>query len=308
MVLNKRLIFFFCGMITSFSLSAKKLCLTFDDFPMPDGAIYKSEERLDRMLEVLDAHKISATFFCIGSSCNQNLATKLLNKLSLHKQIIANHSLKHIHASTLTDLEFEKDLLDTDKLLKGFSTFNKWYRYPYLDYGDRCHLGGNAKKQGSLRKILNKHGYKDGFVTINTFDWYVNHKLRLALVQGQRVDYHALKTIYLDLLSQWINFYEKLYSHDFDQKSFCHSLLFHANDINALFLTDIISMIKKLGWDISHSQEAFTQKLSNHQLCKLNEFRLKLAPSMTQDAIDRAFEDNNVFRSCDNDQDALSSR
>ena len=168
----------------------------------------------------------------------------------------------------------------------------KWYRYPFLDYGSRPEIGGSKEKALESLAVLKKMGYVDGYVTMSTFDWHIDKRLRDAIANGMMVDYQALRRAYLGLLKEWCLYFVDLYG------QVPHTLLLHASDLNALYLNDILQMIEALGWKVISPEEAFAD----------NSWRTKVVNgpgsfvspphvpvTMDCEEIDKTLEKNHVF-------------
>ena len=240
------------------SMEQTCIAITIDDYPMGNGLLYSLEERTNTMLATLDQHKCTAAFFCIGSECvKQPGALNILKRISDAGHPIANHSWSHTSLSKQTLDQFEQEVTKTQATLQPYPTVRQWYRYPYLDYGQRKELGGSLEKAHAAATMLQAWRYTEGFVTINTFDWHINSRLVRALKDGKMVDYSALGSVYRSLLTEWASHYIELYHQRFGN-NIDHTLLLHANDLNAFYLDSILDLIKKQGWQIITPNVAFS--------------------------------------------------
>lgn len=275
---------------------AKNIVLTIDDFPMGDGPLYSLEERTDLYLDALEKQDCPAVFFCIGSHCKEEISLSCLSKLSDKGHEIANHSMNHWHLSSITLKDFEKEIKETETLLKPYSTFKKWFRYPFLDYGNQFLLGGSTRKAVQGFELLKRLQYKDAYVTINTFDWHLNERLKKAIAQGWHVNYDKLKEVYLSLINDWTDFYFELFETHL-KKEFTHTFLLHANDLNALTLEDILVLLKKKGLNFVKGEEAFEKNELSKLVSPSQRTQLMSKKPKTLDikAIDEILEKRNVF-------------
>jgi peptidoglycan-N-acetylglucosamine deacetylase len=237
-----------------FYLAAVDIAITIDDYPMGDSILFSDKKRTEAILEACEKHSCKAAFFCIGNTCNN---INLLLQVDEKGHFLSNHSMNHLHLSSQSLEEFEKEVKEVDNILMPYKNKKKWYRYPFLDYGNKVLIGGSDKKLLQSLQILKNLGYTEGYVSINTFDWYINTLLSEAIERGDSVDYLSLKNIYIQLLKSWCEYYIDLYERNFSQK-ITHTLLLHANDLNALFLKDILEMIKDSGWNIVSPEKAFS--------------------------------------------------
>lgn len=269
-----------------------EVALTFDDVPMPRGELFDAEGRIHRLLDQLEERGVQAAFFCIGASASTESGRRSLEALSGRGQLLANHSFSHRHASKLDTAAFLEELKWTDLLLQNFTTARRWFRFPYLDYGNR-EGGGNFKK-AQLFNLLRASGYTHGYATINSFDWYINGLLQKALRAGYEVDYGRLKTVYLDLLEQWTADYGLYWSRVAPEEP--HVLLLHANDLNALYLTDLIDSFESRGWtfvspDRAYANPRYHFTTLSDLYVKLFGLPIALPPSLTTAYIDKCLTD-----------------
>lgn len=185
---------------------ALDIAITLDDYPLTDGPILNLEKRTDAFIESFKKHNIKAAFFCVGSHLKTKEAYAQLNRLDTAGHFLANHSMNHEYSSTKSQQEFKQELIAMNQILSPYPNFRKWYRFPYLDYGNKIASGGSIHKHFEFMKILKESDYHEGYVTINTMDWSINQKLKTALNQGLEINYEALKKSYLNLLKEWIRY------------------------------------------------------------------------------------------------------
>jgi len=235
-----------------FYVNAIDIAITIDDHPLPSGNLFSCRDRTHALVEACDKHDVKAAFFCVGKWCQED-EQNLLTYLNDSGHFLANHSFSHFHSSELSCQEFELELQKTEKILEPYSLMKKWFRHPGLDRGNQKHWGGSRKKALALSDILKTNGYLEGYVTINTFDWHVDYSLQQALLKGKQVNYDNLKKMYVSLIKEWCDCFISLYK----KVEVTHTLLLHANDLNALFLDDILNMIKESGWNLVSPERAF---------------------------------------------------
>ncbi len=112
-----------------------------------------------------------------------------------------------------------------------------------------------------MRKELDSQGYKNGYVTVDTYDWYLDSLLQNALEQGKPVNFDKLKKVYLRLLTKGAEYYEDL-AKSAIKRSPKHTLLLHENDLLGLFLSDLIAAFRLAGWEIVSADDAYADPLS----------------------------------------------
>ncbi|NGX54754.1 MAG: Peptidoglycan-N-acetylglucosamine deacetylase [Chlamydiae bacterium] len=250
---------------------------------MPESQLFGKKERVEQLLEKLDRLNLQVVFFAIGANLDSKEGKECAELASQQGHFLANHSYHHGHLSEMTNNEFSNEIKSTEDLLKNYQTFRRWYRFPFLDFGARK---GNFLKRARAFQTLKKLGYQHGHVTINTFDWHINGLLQKALREGREVDYKALKGVYLALLEEWIDHYQSEWERFYKGK-ITHTLLLHANDLNTLFIEDIVELLKRKKWTIVSPKKAFygpLQKVVNRASA------IKAPESLSCEKIDEALD------------------
>lgn len=286
--------FFFLLTILSSVLFANEerptIVLSFDDFPMESSALFEKQERVRIYLDALKQTKVTTVFFCIGERIAANGGEQCVTMLRQHPHFLANHSYHHQHLSKLPLDVFEAEIAQTDALLTAEPHFRKWFRFPYLDYGDRYQSGGTDEKRVKAFELLTSMGYRHGFITINTFDWYIDGKLKKAAQAGAKVDLEQLQVAYLTLLEEWMDDYHAQWSQS-GVGTFTHVLLLHQNDLNAIFLKQIVALIEQKKWTIVSPEKAFNPPCRD--LSTL--FYSKKPPALTLEHIDEVLQRCKAF-------------
>ncbi len=261
---------------------------------MRDSCIFSNNERTESYIAACEKHSCKVAFFCIGKMCLKKKNTPLLSQLDERGHFLCNHSMNHLHLSSQDIRIFENEIKRLDTVLSKYTNMRKWYRFPYLDYGNRIATGGSNTKMLQSLQILKDLNYTEGFVSINTFDWHIDTRLKEAVQAGHTVDYTSLKNLYLRLVKIWCEYYITFYEKELPGK-ITHTLLLHANDLNSLFLDDLLMMIEDSNWNIVSPEKAFfdvswrsffidhPSKLSNHP------------PFLDCSEIDRLLLEENVF-------------
>ena len=243
----------FLSLITSLTLLAQpKLSFTFDDGSTSDRVGYSFEEWNKMLLDNLKQANIKAIFFVTGHNKKDKKGQFLLDSWNKQGHKIANHTYTHpnYNKDDVSFKDFVKEIQKTDDLIKNYSNYVKLFRFPYLKEGN------TRTKVDSIRKFLNDIHYKNGHVTIDASDWYVDSRLRKRLQENAEADIEGFKKYYIHHLFEKAEFYEKL-SYALTGRHIKHTLLLHHNLAAALFLDDLIVHFKENGWEIVDAEEAF---------------------------------------------------
>ncbi|WP_161991977.1 polysaccharide deacetylase family protein [Flagellimonas algicola] len=228
--------------------------LTFDDGITADLAGYPFKEWNQMLLSHLEKEDLKAAFFVTGLNKLDEKGQFLLKSWNDNGHQIANHTFSHpnFNSDANTAQMFANQLLRTDSVISKFGNSSKLFRFPYLKEGQ------NPAKVDSIRNILAQNGYRNGYVTIDASDWYVNSRLIKKIkangVSNTQLD--EFRDFYVQHILERAEYYEKL-SFEMNGRHIKHTLLLHHNLTSALFLGDLIEAFKAKGWRVIDSDTAF---------------------------------------------------
>jgi peptidoglycan-N-acetylglucosamine deacetylase len=232
-----------------FAQQRPRVAITMDDVRWQQIPETGRAEAQARLLESLG--RTRAFLFAIGEVVDNPQGADILKRWSSAGHSIGNHTWSHIPLlGKTTPEEFESGILRTGALLRRYSGFKPWFRFPLLKEGH------TREERDRLRAFLNLQGYRNGSVTIDTSDWYYNQRLLDRLRLDARFDPARFRQPYLDHIWNRAQFYDQL-SRDVVGRSVAHTILVHYNYLNSLFLGDVLAMFRARGWDPIAADEAF---------------------------------------------------
>ncbi|HET9477919.1 MAG TPA: polysaccharide deacetylase family protein, partial [Pyrinomonadaceae bacterium] len=232
---------------------APQFSITMDDFHWQNAVKLTATERNQVILDTLRAHSIKAALFVIGRNIEEDEGKQLLSAWDKAGHVIANHTYSHRNFNApATDVNaYGEDILQAEALLKQFPRFQKYFRFPMLKEGD------TAAKRDAMRAFLHQHGYRNGHVTIDNSDWYIDQRLTARLKDNPAADVKPYRDYYLEHIWSRAMYYNAL-AHRVAGYQVKHTILVHFNLLNALFLGDAIAMFKSKGWQPIDAEAAFT--------------------------------------------------
>jgi len=244
-------------------LAAKPtISFTFDDGITSELAGFEFEEWNNMILSHLDTNNLKSIFFVTGRNKTDDKGQFLLDSWNSNGHKIANHTFNHLNfnADKNDAVLFEIELNKTHEIISKLSNSVKLFRFPYLKEGAK------KLKVDSLRNILSTHGYRNGYVTIDASDWYINQRLikRINEVGFENTDIEKFKKFYKQHLVDKANYYESL-SYELNDRHISHTLLLHHNLTSALFLGDLIKEFKKMRWNVIDAEEAYKDNIFTKQ-------------------------------------------
>lgn len=237
----------------TFAGAQPKISFTFDDGSTSDRAGYSLEEWNTMILDKLDAAEVKAIFFVLGKGKTDFKGKYLLKSWDERGHKIANHTLNHpnFNSEAISLENFRDELIATDSLIDSYSNYLRMFRFPYLKEGN------TPEKVDGFREFLRKQQYRNGYVTIDASDWYIDSRLRKRLRENPDASLEGFMDYYLDHLYDRAMYYEKL-SYQLTGRHIKHTLLLHHNLLAALFLDKVVERFQEKGWEVISAHEAYT--------------------------------------------------
>lgn len=235
---------------------AKRFSVTMDDpntYPTPR---LSPEQRDQAIRSFLTNHKLQAALFVCGERVESPQGRELLSAWSRDGHIIGNHSYSHLHLHDPgTSIEaYTADLLRGEHVISGLPSFQSIFRFPFLKEGN------TIGKREELRAFLKARGYRNGAVTINASDWYIDQRLSARLRANPSADISPYREFYLKHILRRATYYDDL-ARRVIGRSVRHTLLLHHNLLNASFLGDLLEHLQRHGWQAIDAQEAFSDPI-----------------------------------------------
>jgi peptidoglycan/xylan/chitin deacetylase (PgdA/CDA1 family) len=224
-------------------LSAQSLLLTFDDGPgLGRTPKLNAQERNAAILDALREAKAPAVLMVMGRDGGDSIeGRQALKAWSEAGHALGNHTFSHLNLDKESAEAFLADVKRCDAFLKDLPGYAPWLRFPYLK------KGADPVKRDAVRAGLKAMGYRDLAVTIATFDWFYDERLRERLRQDPMSDVSDLRSAYvehvLDAADQARDLGRRLLGRDP-----VHVVLLHHTLLNALYLGDLLRALKANGW------------------------------------------------------------
>ena len=240
----------------SFPQVKSSVCFTFDDGNPNDILDYNYLQWNQMILDTLKANNLQAVFYVCGKNLDNREGKNILKSWDNAGHIIANHTYTHLNYNN-TKNSFEKykfDILRCDSIICGYKNYQKYFRAPFLKYGD------TKEKRDSLNVFLKSINYKNGYVTIDGSDWYYNSKLISFMKNNPNKSIELYKKAYLEHLLSRAKFYDEL-AYQLLGRRIKHSILLHHNLASALFLGDLIKAFKNKGWQVINASDALSDEV-----------------------------------------------
>ena len=254
----------FCLCFSSVSM-AKQIAFTFDDAPRQANGYFDGPTRAKKLIKELKDHGIKqAAFFATTSHLNEEGKARL-KAYANAGHIIANHTHTHPDINKTILVAYLEEITTAHNQIKDYPNFKPWFRFPYLREGD------TKQKRDGVRAYLAINGYRNAYITLNNYDWYIENLLQDALKSGEEIDFEKLKEFYIDVIIQGAQYYDEL-AVKYLGHSPKHVILLHEMDITAMFVGDLADAFRQKGWQVISPEKAYQDPIASYQTERLMKY------------------------------------
>lgn len=258
-------VFISLGLSTSFNdmdvpqsngQSKPRIAFTFDDGQINDIGPYGLEEWNQMLLGHLKKEKLKAILFSTGRNKMSERGKYILSSWNDAGHLIANHTFSHpnFNSEAVTLESFKSELVRNDNIIHSYSNYLPYFRFPYLKEGN------TKEKINGFRQFLKEKGYKNGHVTVDASDWYIDSRLVQRIKQNPKADISGFGQYYKKHLLEKAQFYDSC-AYVMTHRRIDHVLLLHHNLAAALFLDDLIQHFKDNGWEVINADTAYKDEI-----------------------------------------------
>jgi peptidoglycan/xylan/chitin deacetylase (PgdA/CDA1 family) len=237
----------------------RRIAFSFDDAPREDGAFLSGAERGRRLIAGMQGADVrGAAFFVTTRNIDLNPDGEArLRAYADAGHVLGNHSHSHHGLSSSDPAVYLADVDVARQRLDALPASIALFRFPFLDEGR------DLARRDAVRDGLAALGLGHGYVTIDTYDWYLESLVTEARRADPAVDMDmgALRKIYLDTLLASVEFYDGIARQHLG-RSPAHVLLLHENDLAALFVDDLAEALRGKGWTIVPAIEAYQDPIA----------------------------------------------
>jgi peptidoglycan-N-acetylglucosamine deacetylase len=258
---------FVCVAFLAFMCSAapaaaqKRIALTFDDIPRNEGAFFTPDERTEKLIAALKQAKVEqAAFFLNPGSLVEDHGKGGEDRIAAYVaagHVIANHTNTHPALSATSAEDYLANIDAAEAWLKDRPGRRPWFRFPYLDEGST-----DKVKRDALRAGLAERGLRNGYVTADGSDWFLDDLVVKARAEGKELDMEQLRKLYIAMHVSGAEYIDDLARTTLG-RSPAHVMLMHETDIAALFLPDMVAELRRHGWEIITVDEAYEDQLQD---------------------------------------------
>lgn len=238
----------------------RSIAVTIDDLPVivTQSDAKKRADITRRLLGHIKKAKVPAIGFVNESKLyrdgKRNEEQIALLKMWLEAGLeLGNHSFSHRSADAITVEEYTSDIVRgeeiTKELLKQKKMKMRYYRHPFL------HTGSDMEKKSAIYKFLADHGYTVAPITFDNADYIFARAYDNARDKNDADLMKKVGEAYVPYMEAKLDYWERQSMKTLG-RPMSHTLLLHANSINAEFLDDLAAMMKKRGYKFVTLEES----------------------------------------------------
>ncbi len=250
------IILFLCSLCTiGYSQPVHRTCiaLTFDDPNTIAQPLLNAAERNEKILSTLKKHSVHAALFVCGKRVNSPEGKALLRRWDEEGHLICNHSITHsyFNAPNMSAQMLISEIKKCDAMISAYTHYARLFRFPFLKEGN------TAIKRDSVRAFMDSAGYRNGYVTIDASDWYIDGRMIDSLKANPHYDCRPFAGFYIKHILDHVVFYDSLAAQA-GLTNITHILLLHHSLLNAIYLDTLIIALKGAGYKIVSAESAYS--------------------------------------------------
>ena len=234
-----------------------RICITFDELPVAESFTEIDREAVtDAILGALKKHEVKAAGFVVGSRIGNSydLLGRWLNAGHRLGNLTYSHQDFHEmeHERFLRDVVAGSDAIET--MLSGFGQKPRFFRYPYLHYGN------TVEKKRQAETFMEQYSIKVAHATVVVEDYLYNLTVEKSGGQLDSADFDLLLSEYIGHVLEELTRAENL-ARELMKRRCHHILQLRVNQLNALVLDELLTVLEEEGYKFISLDEALKDKL-----------------------------------------------
>ncbi len=241
---------------TSDAKPRREVAVTFDDLPA-SGDLETMTYITQNLLRTIADNKIptigfvnEGRLFVRGENDRRIALLQMWLDAGLE---LGNHTFSHILIERNSLDVYKEDVIRgetvTRMLLRGKGLKLRYFRHTQL------RTGPTVEYQAGLNKFLLERGYTIAPVTLDNQEWVFAGAYRGARNSGDRAQMARVGEAYIKYMEENFAFFENL-SREFLGYEVKQTLLLHANELNADYFDELVSLMRKRGYTFISLEDA----------------------------------------------------
>jgi len=231
----------------------RSIAITIDDLPVATASRFTMAQKqliTDRLLHTLTSRKIPAIGFVNERQLFEGGQLEPEEVAFLEQWLdagmdLGNHGYAHLSLNQ-TDVavwlaDAERGDQVTSELLQSRGAQIQWFRHPFL------HVGRTPEIQRQATASLARRGYRIAPVSVDNSDWIYADAYAWAWLDNDQKRMRRLGEDYIRYMLEVVEYYENQ-SLKIIGESIPHTLLLHANALNADWLDELLDSLSQRGY------------------------------------------------------------
>jgi peptidoglycan/xylan/chitin deacetylase (PgdA/CDA1 family) len=226
------------------AVAQKQICITFDELPAA-----RSFDEVDRLainrpiLEALKKHGVKATGFVVGEQIEG--AYDVLGEWLNQGHRLGNQTWSGQDYNELSPEQFLGDVRKggdaLEPMLSGFGQKKRYFRYPFLHYGD------TPERRKAVGSFLEDRGYIVAPATVIPEDYLYNLNLLKLGKQPDSAKFDRLLNDYINSVIDELERVERV-GKNLVSRPVIQILILRANQLNAACLEEMLKALEASGY------------------------------------------------------------
>lgn len=237
------------------------VAITIDDLPYQRGnALAEIQALTNRLIEQVRSNETPVAVFVNEKKLYDGGEQELKARTALIEQWLdagaelGNHTYSHADINTTPFDVYRQDIVRGEEisrsLLRERGKTLRYFRHPYL------RTGQDAQTKRALAEFLRERHYIVAPVTIDNDEWIYGAAYDKAAAQKDEETMRRIGVDYLAYMDQAFAVSEQLARALFG-RDIHHTLLIHANALNAEYYDELVAMMKRRGYAFISLSAAF---------------------------------------------------
>ena len=251
---------FIAILLAAVGVQGQTIAVTIDDLPVvtTQRTLEARRDITKRLLGHIRRAKVPAIGFVNENKLYRN-DKRAEDEIALLKMWLdaglelGNHTYSHRSLNRIPIEDYKADLLKgetiTKELLAGKGLGMRYFRHPFLQTGRTMEI------KADFHAFLREHGYRIAPITFDNADYIFARGYDNARDRGDKVLMKRVGEAYVLYMEAKLAYWEEQSKKLFG-RNMSHTLLLHANSINAEYFDDLAAMMKKRGYKFVRLEDA----------------------------------------------------
>ena len=113
----------------------------------------------------------------------------------------------------------------------------------------------------AVRAGLARRHLLNGYVTVDSYDWFLDSIANQARQAGQTLDMNALRDLYVRIIVETAEWQDRI-ARETLRRQPIQVVLMHETDLEAMFLPDAVRALRARGWRIATMDQAYADPIA----------------------------------------------